>query len=167
MNEITVKNNTLSFNGKTYKCAVGKNGFVELNKKQEGDLKTPIGSFNLLYFFYRKDRIKKPKSKLQGKELTKLCAWCDDVNSPYYNMYCTLPCKYSHEVLTRQDERYDIIVVTNHNSNPVKKNKGSAIFFHIASKTYEPTQGCVAVSLSDMQEILKNIDENTKIVIKP
>jgi L,D-peptidoglycan transpeptidase YkuD (ErfK/YbiS/YcfS/YnhG family) len=32
-----------------------------------------------------------------------------------------------------------------YNLNPVIKNKGSAIFLHIAKKKYQPTKGCVAI----------------------
>ena len=45
------------------KCVVGKNGIG--NKKKEGDLITPKGRFKILYVLYRKDRIKKLKSKLK------------------------------------------------------------------------------------------------------
>ena len=44
--------------------------------------------------------------------------------------------------------------------NPVKKNKGSAIFIHIAKKNYKKTQGCVAVKKSDLIKILKEIKIN-------
>ena len=29
--------------------------------------------------------------------------------------------------------------------NPVKKNKGSAIFIHVAKKEFKKTEGCVAI----------------------
>ena len=49
---------------------------------------------------------------------------------------------------------------------PVKKNKGSAIFIHIAKKNYEKTQGCVAVKKLDLLKILKEIKINTKVKIE-
>ncbi len=36
--------------------------------------------------------------------------------------------------LYRKDNIYDLIVVLNYNMNPIIKNKGSAIFIHIAKK---------------------------------
>ena len=50
---------------------------------------------------------------------------------------------------------YDIILVTNYNTNPIKKNKGSAIFVHLATKDFSPTNGCIAIKLIDMNKILK------------
>ena len=41
---------------------------------------------------------------------------------------------YNYEKLYRRDNIYDIILVLNYNMNPVIKNKGSAIFVHIAKK---------------------------------
>ena len=34
----------------------------------------------------------------------------------------------------RKENVYDIILVLNYNMNPTKKNKGSAIFIHVAKK---------------------------------
>ncbi len=159
--------NTLKFKNKKYKCVVGENGFIDKQIKQEGDLKTPIGTYKILYYFYRKDRIKEPKTILKGHEITNNCAWCDDIKSPFYNQYCKLPCEFSHENLKREDNRYDIIVVLSHNTNPIEVGKGSAVFFHLASDNYTKTQGCVAVSLQDMLNILENLTENTEFEINP
>jgi L,D-peptidoglycan transpeptidase YkuD (ErfK/YbiS/YcfS/YnhG family) len=76
-----------------------------------------------------------------------------------------LPKKFSYEKLYRKDNIYDIIVVIDYNLNPIKKNKGSAIFIHIARKNYEPTKGCIALKKSDLLFILKNCKKNTKIKI--
>ena len=40
------------------------------------------------------------------------------------------------------------------------KGKGSAIFFHIATPTYSPTAGCVAIKESDMEKFLLWLDPN-------
>jgi L,D-peptidoglycan transpeptidase YkuD (ErfK/YbiS/YcfS/YnhG family) len=70
-----------------------------------------------------------------------------------------------HEKLYRKDNLYDLILVLNYNINPIIKNKGSAIFIHIAKKNYEPTAGCVALKKRDLLKLLKNIKKNTKIKI--
>ena len=49
--------------------------------------------------------------------------------------------------------------------NPIKKNKGSAIFLHIAKNNYKKTKGCIAVSKRDMRKILNQINKKTKIII--
>ena len=92
--------------------------------------------------------------------------WCDDPKSKQYNKLVNLPFSYSCEQLFKKENIYDIILVLNYNMNPVKKNKGSAIFVHIAKKNYEKTQGCVAVKKLDLLKILKKIKVKTKVKIE-
>ena len=91
--------------------------------------------------------------------------WCDDPKSNNYNKLVKLPFYYSHEKLFKKENIYDIILVLNHNMNPTKKNKGSAIFIHVAKKNFNKTQGCVAVKKSDLLKILKEIKIGTKVKI--
>ena len=49
--------------------------------------------------------------------------------------------------------------------SPAKKNKGSAIFLHVARKGFSPTKGCVALKKIDLRKILKLINTKTKIKI--
>ena len=56
---------------------LAKNGLTR--NKKEGDLKTPIGLFSLGNLFYRKDRVKKPNTKLNCKKITSNMGWCNDV----------------------------------------------------------------------------------------
>ena len=39
--------------------------------------------------------------------------------------------------------------------SPIKRNKGSAIFIHIAKKNYKKTEGCVAIRKAQLLKILK------------
>ena len=71
--------------------------------------------------------------------------WCDDPRSLFYNKLIKLPSKYSHEKLYRNDNLYDLIVVLSYNTNPIIKNKGSAIFMHIAKASYTRTKGCISL----------------------
>ena len=67
---IHVKNkDTLLFDDFIFKCCIGKKGFT--NKKIEGDKKTPLGKYSLGPLFYRKDRNKKPETKLKIIEIKK------------------------------------------------------------------------------------------------
>ena len=91
--------------------------------------------------------------------------WCDDPRSNNYNKLIKYPFKYSSEKLYRRDNIYDIIVVLNYNINPIIKNRGSAIFIHIAKKNYKKTEGCVAIKKRDMKKLLKMISIKTKIII--
>jgi L,D-peptidoglycan transpeptidase YkuD (ErfK/YbiS/YcfS/YnhG family) len=49
--------------------------------------------------------------------------------------------------------------------NPVLKNKGSAIFIHIAKNSYKKTQGCIALNKKNLIQIISQIKKNTKIKI--
>ena len=92
--------------------------------------------------------------------------WCNDLKSKDYNKLINLPFNYSYEELFRKDNIYDIVLVLNYNMSPIKKNRGSAIFIHIAKKDYKKTQGCVAVKKIALLKILKEITIYTKVKIE-
>ena len=91
--------------------------------------------------------------------------WCDDPKSKQYNKLIKFPFKFSAEKFYRSDNIYDIILTLNFNSNPIIKNKGSAIFIHVAKKYYSHTKGCIALNKIDLKKIIKNINKNTIINI--
>ena len=91
--------------------------------------------------------------------------WCDDPKSKSYNKLVTLPFKYNFEKLYKINNTYDIILVLNFNQNPIRKNKGSAIFIHVAKKNYKRTAGCVAVSKKDLKKIVREMNKNTIVNI--
>ena len=96
---ILLKNKyTIKVDNFIFRCCVGKNGITKF--KQEGDLKTPKGTFQIENLYYRKDRIKKPKTKLKCVGITKYMGWCDDVSSKkYYNKLINNKSKLHHENL--------------------------------------------------------------------
>ena len=161
---ILIDKKYLSYGKYKVKCAVGKRG-IGL-KKKEGDLITPIGQYKIKYILFRKDRIKKIQSKLRKIVIKKNMGWCDDPKSKQYNKLISLPFNYSHERLFKKENIYDIILVLNYNMSPYKKNKGSAIFIHIAKKNYKKTEGCVAIKKFELLKILKKIKKNTKVKIE-
>ena len=67
--------------------------------------------------------------------------------------------------LTSKKNIYDLILVLNFNSKPIIKNKGSAIFLHIANKNFTPTKGCIAIQKKSFVKILSYIKKTTKIII--
>ena len=91
--------------------------------------------------------------------------WCDDPKSKKYNQMVRLPFKFRHEKLYKKDNTYDIVLVLNFNMNPTKKNKGSAIFIHVAKKNYKKTEGCVAIRKFEFLKIIREITVNTKVKI--
>ena len=160
---IIVKNKKLVLDNYKIKCAVGKRGIGI--KKREGDNITPKGIFKIKSIMYRKDRISTFKSKINSLVIQKEMGWCDDPESKQYNKLIKFPFNFSAEKLYRTDNIYDIVLVLDFNSNPVRKNKGSAIFIHIAKKNYGSTEGCVAISKRDLKIIIKKINKKTIINI--
>ena len=114
---------------------------------------------------HRPDRVPQPMTYLPVLELTSNDGWCNDPSHHYYNQPVTLPHAASHELLWREDPAYDIIVVTGYNSSPVVPFSGSAIFLHVAKPSFEPTEGCIAVGLLDLLEILRTCSKQTLIHI--
>ena len=49
---------------------------------------------------------------------------------------------------------------------PIIKNKGSAIFIHVAKRNYKKTEGCVAIRKTSLLKILKKINKNTLVKIE-
>ena len=137
------KKKNLTYDNYKVKCAIGKRGIGI--KKREGDLITPKGIFKIKEIFYRKDRIKNLSTKIRKIIIKKNMGWCDDPNSKKYNQLIRYPFKFNSERLYRSDNIYDIIIVLNFNMSPVKKNKGSAIFIHVAKNKFSSTKGCIAL----------------------
>lgn len=153
----------LIFKNYKFRCSVGKNNIK--NKKKEGDGITPRGIFRLTKIFYRRDKIKNIISKINKIKITKKMGWCDDPRSKSYNKLIRLPSKFSHEKLYRKDNIYNLIIVLDYNMNPVIKNKGSAIFIHIAKKNYKNTNGCLGLKKEDLIKLIKIVKKNQKIKI--
>ena len=160
---ILINKKYLTYGQYKAKCAVGKRGISI--KKKEGDFITPKGTFKIKEIFYRKDRVQNLTTRLKKTVIRKSMGWCDDPKSKKYNKLINFPFKYSAEKLYRRENIYDIILVLNYNMNPVKKNKGSAIFIHVAKKSFQPTQGCIALNKRVLIKLLKLIKKNTLVKI--
>ena len=91
--------------------------------------------------------------------------WCDDPDSRNYNKIIICPSNCSYEKLWRKDNVYDVIIVIDYNLNPVIKNKGSAIFLHIAKRKYQTTNGCIALNKNNIKLIACEINKKTKLKI--
>jgi len=158
-----LKKKYLYFSKYKLKCSIGKRG-IKKNKK-EGDKSTPRGTFALKSVYYRKDRVKKFNCKIKLISITRNMGWCDDAKSSKYNKLIRFPFNFNAEKLFITKNIYDYVIVINYNVHPVKKNKGSAIFLHIATKNYKSTNGCIAVSKKDMKKIIRFLNYKSKITI--
>ena len=157
------KSGYLQYKGFKFKCALGKAGIGK--KRMEGDNITPQGTFDIVKIYFRRDRVKKISSKFRLIKITKKMSWCDDPKNKKYNKLINSSTKYSHEKLYRKDNIYDLILVLNYNMSPIIKNKGSAIFIHVANKNYKRTAGCVALKKSHLIKLIKKIKKKTKVMI--
>lgn len=155
----------------SWPCAIGKGGTCTPEEKQEGDGKTPLGTWPLRKVLFRSDRVAQEERAGINPEigLYPLCqrdGWCDDPEDAYYNRPVVVPHPSSHELLWREDGLYDLIGILGYNDDPVESGKGSAIFLHIAKPDYAPTEGCVALSRADLLELLARIGPGTALRIE-
>jgi L,D-peptidoglycan transpeptidase YkuD (ErfK/YbiS/YcfS/YnhG family) len=65
--------------------------------------------------------------------------------------------------MRRADGLYDICLVLDWNIASRRRYRGSAIFFHLIRPGYEPTEGCVAISLKDMRRLLPFLRQGTEV----
>jgi L,D-peptidoglycan transpeptidase YkuD (ErfK/YbiS/YcfS/YnhG family) len=149
----------LSFGGVTVPAALGRSGRTAF--KREGDGATPIGAMRLLHGFYRSDRVMSLRTRLPMRRIRNGMLWCDQPDHPNYNRLVRAPSRASHEEMKRQDGLYDICFVLDWNVTSRMRGRGSAIFFHLIKPGYQPTAGCVAISLKDMRRLLPFLRHGT------
>lgn len=104
---------------------------------------------------------------LEYVKIDKDLYWVDDVNSKYYNKLVNIneikKDFKSAEHLIEYVVEYEYGIEIKTNPSNVKGN-GSAIFIHCNNG--RKTAGCVAIPKEKMIELLKNINKDTKIIIK-
>ena len=154
----------LDWRGRRYRCALGRAGIVA--DKREGDGGTPVGILPLRQVLYRADRVAAPATGLPVNPIRREDGWCDDPGDPAYNRAVKLPHAGRHEDLWRDDGIYDVIAVLGWNDDPVEAGRGSAIFMHVARPGYEPTEGCIALALTDLLEILADCRPDTLVRVR-
>ncbi|MCD7807927.1 MAG: SH3 domain-containing protein [Erysipelotrichaceae bacterium] len=139
-------------------------GQYGIGKTREGDRKTPTGTY---HFSKLMGIASNPGTIMSYTQITSSMYWCGGEN--YYNQLVdesvsTHDCdKTKDEHLIDYSPGYKYLAVINYNSSNVY-NKGSAIFLHC--KTSSPnTDGCIAISESEMKKMMTYIDSSTVIII--
>jgi L,D-peptidoglycan transpeptidase YkuD (ErfK/YbiS/YcfS/YnhG family) len=155
----------ISWPGGRGRAALGRAGLRAAEAKREGDGATPIGAWPLRLVLWRADRLAPPATRLAALAITPGDGWCDAPADPLYNRRVLLPYPASAEPLWRADRLYDLVVVLGYNDAPVKPGAGSAIFLHVASPDYQPTQGCVAAALPDLLPMLAGAGPETRLIV--
>jgi L,D-peptidoglycan transpeptidase YkuD (ErfK/YbiS/YcfS/YnhG family) len=140
------------FDGIVVPAAIGRSGRTVL--KRAGDGATPIAAMKLVSGFVRGERVRMLSTPLRMRRIRSDMLWCDQPQDANYNRLVKAPFGRSHEKMTRADGLYDICLVLDWNVSSRRRNRGSAIFFHLIRPGYEPTAGCIAVSLPHMRRLL-------------
>lgn len=143
---------------------IGRDG---MGKTKEGDRKSPVGIFSLATAFGNAP----PPAGINYpyRILTEYDYWVDDNRSQLYNQWVRFKGGYwkdwnSAECLGKETIAYKYAVIINYNTER-QPEKGSAIFLHVRTGENIPTQGCTAVSETDMIKILQWLDFAKKPVL--
>lgn len=143
---------------KKFSCEawMGKKG---INKKREGDQKTPTGlySFGQAFGILRNPGTKMPYIKVGNQHY-----WCGDSYSGTYNQLIRQD-KTKHECtgehLIEYQGVYDYAIFIGYNKKG-KPEKGSAIFLHCSRN--RATGGCIAIQKKYMKRLLKRLDPSSQ-----
>lgn len=146
-------------------CALGRAGLIAAADKQEGDGKTPAGTYPFQRVFFRPDKMAAPVSTLDAIPVSADLGWCDDTKSPHYNKLVRLPFGAAHEKMWRDDTLYDLVLVIGHNDSPPVPGRGSAIFVHLAKEGFAPTEGCVALAKPALLAFIRLIKPGDQLII--
>ena len=146
------RDGVLLVGGQTFRVALGRGGVRA--DKQEGDGTTPVGVLTLRRVFYRADCGPPPACAVPIEPLAPDDGWCDDPGHADYNRMVRLPHDGRCEALWRTDRVYDVVGALGWNDAPVVRGRGSAIFLHVARPDFSPTEGCVALALTDLRRVL-------------
>ena len=84
-----------------FECSLGKTGIT--TGKREGDGATPAGNFEILFGYFRADRMPTPNCEVALSPIDASDGWCDDPVHPAYNRPIRLPFNASHEKMMRED----------------------------------------------------------------
>jgi L,D-peptidoglycan transpeptidase YkuD (ErfK/YbiS/YcfS/YnhG family) len=91
--------------------------------------------------------------------------WVDAPEDRNYNRAVRHPYAASAERMWRADRLYDIVAILDHNARPRVRGGGSAIFMHVARPGYQPTAGCIALSLRDLRLLLARAGRRAIVIV--
>lgn len=154
---------TLRYGHMVFRAALGGRGVRTV--KREGDGAAPLGSWPILWAYYRPDKVRHPKTGIPLHPIRQDAGWCDEPEDRNYNRPVGLPYKASAERLWRDDGLYDLVVVIDYNLRSRSKGRGSAIFMHAAHPAWDPTAGCIAISLGHLRQLLAALRPRTSVAV--
>ena len=166
---------------KVYPVVLGKNGLgwglglhksdtLKLPVKIERDGRSPAGVFTFGPAFGYAEQQTMSGLNVPYIKITEMLECVDDTASKYYNMLSyknrvdTVDWK-SSEKMNEVGIWYDLGIVINHNSNPVRKKSGSCIFLHNWESPNETSSGCTEMNPSDLKELIYKLDSRKHPVL--
>ena len=132
--------------------------------KREGDGKSPAGIFRIGAGFGYANTAPEG-TKLDYRKLLETDRCVDDPKSEHYNRIvdqATLTNDWSSaEIMRRSDELYRWVILIDHNGirgGEARPGSGSCIFFHVWSGPANPTVGCAAMEVNQLEELMRWLD---------
>lgn len=128
-------------------------------RKSERDGRAPAGVFRMGKI-YTYDAQLPAGADYPFHQVTTADAWSDDVTSPDYNRFVTIPDPanpppwFAKQKMRHNDFAYRWLVEIRHNSDPPVPGAGSAIFFHIRRGVDRPTAGCTTMAEPDLVRLI-------------
>src|ERR1700682_671862 len=128
-------------------------------RKTERDGRAPAGIFQIGKI-YTYDAQLPAGADYPFHQVTTADAWVDDVKSPDYNRFVTIPDPakpppwFAKQKMRHNDFAYRWLVEIRHNSDPPVPGAGRAIFFHIRRGVDRPTAGCSTMAKSDLVKLI-------------
>jgi len=140
---------------------IGRKGFAAPNAKREGDQLSPSGFYHLGQLFCYDKTV---NTRMPYIQTTSEDKWIDDTTSVDYNRHVRGDTKAkSYENLKIRSDEYKYCMAIEYNMHPVVKGMGSAIFLHLSEgEKPNPSAGCVVVTQSDMERLLKWLNPESK-----
>jgi len=127
--------------------------------KKERDKRAPAGCFVIGRILGNPSALPEG-SQYPYRQITKWDAWVDDVNNPYYNQHYVadpnnVPPWFNKQKMRHGDAAYTYLVEIQHNTNPIVKGAGSAIFFHIRRGPSRVTSGCTTMEKKNLVAMIQ------------
>lgn len=132
--------------------------------KQEGDMRSPAGVFDL-GGAWGYDKSIKRNPKLPYRQITTRDLWVEDPKSPSYNRNILLDREPStdwekKQQMKQNDYPQSLKLFISHNAPPrVVPNAGSSIFFHIwRGEGSRATAGCTTMPEGKLRQLIGSLD---------
>jgi len=144
----------------------GESGWIPGPSRNEGDGATPEGIYAIGSTMYGVDA--NPGTQFGYHQLVCGDWWDEDPTSPTYNTFEHVPCGTTppfagnSEALWTEGNAYPSMAVIDYNT-PSTGPYGSGIFLH--ANIGQPTQGCVSLSLNNLDQVLDWLNPSLHPVI--